>query len=63
VPLGAIGELRWEIKTSSELVQGAIVTVWRLIAKRRLVDTGNPSACATVDCNFCGIAIALHVCN
>jgi hypothetical protein len=40
-----------------------IVTVSRPVAKRQLVETGNPSACATVDCNLCGLAIVLHACN
>jgi hypothetical protein len=38
-----------------------IVTVVRPVASRRLVETGNPSAYATVDCNVCEIAIALCV--
>jgi hypothetical protein len=37
--LGAIMESPLQIKTSSELVQWAIVTVWRPVAKRRLGKT------------------------
>jgi hypothetical protein len=33
----------------------------RPVARRRLVETENPSACAKVDCKVCGIAIALYV--
>jgi hypothetical protein len=33
--------------------------VSRPVARRRLVETENPSACATEDCKVCGIAIAL----
>jgi hypothetical protein len=39
VPLGAIRELRRQIKASSELVLGTIVTVLRPVAKRRLEET------------------------
>jgi hypothetical protein len=35
-----------------------LVTVVRSVARRRLVETENPSVCATVDCEVCGIAIA-----
>jgi hypothetical protein len=34
--------------------------VLRSVARRRLVETGNPSACATVNCKVCKSAIALH---
>jgi hypothetical protein len=49
------------MKTSRELAQRVLVTVVRPIARRQLVETENPSARATVDCNVCGIAIALFV--
>jgi hypothetical protein len=32
----------------------------RSIARRRLVETGNPSACAMVECNWCKREIALY---
>jgi hypothetical protein len=51
------------MKTCSELAQRVIGTVVRTVARRRLVETSNPSACAMVDCNMCGLAIALHVCK
>jgi hypothetical protein len=36
------------------------VSVLRSVARRRLVETENPSACATVNWNLCKSAIALH---
>jgi hypothetical protein len=42
-------ELRLQIETSSELFQWAIVTVVSPVARRRLVEIENPTACATVD--------------
>jgi hypothetical protein len=37
-----------------------IVSVLRSVARRRLVKTDNPSACATVKCKLCKSAIALY---
>jgi hypothetical protein len=37
----------------------ALVYVLTSIARRRLVETENPSACAAVNCKFCKSAIAL----
>jgi hypothetical protein len=37
-----------------------LVSVLRSIARRRLVDTENPSVCATVECKVCKSAIALY---
>jgi hypothetical protein len=61
VRLGAISKLWLLIKTLSEVVQWVLVTVVRPVARRRLVEFGNPSACATVNCNVHGIAIVLYV--
>jgi hypothetical protein len=36
------------------------VSVLRSVARRRLVETENPSACATVNWNVCKSAIALY---
>jgi hypothetical protein len=36
------------------------VSVFRYVARRRLVETENPSACATVNWNVCKSAIALY---
>jgi hypothetical protein len=36
------------------------VSVLRSFARRRLVGTGNPSACATVNCKLGKSAIALY---
>jgi hypothetical protein len=36
-----------------------LVYVLRSVARRRLVETENPSACATVNCNWCKGEIAL----
>jgi hypothetical protein len=36
------------------------VSVLRSVATRRLVETENPSACATVNWNVCKSAIALY---
>jgi hypothetical protein len=36
------------------------VSVLRWIARRRLVKTENPSACATVNCKLCKSATALY---
>jgi hypothetical protein len=36
-----------------------VVSVLRSVARRRLVETGNPSACATVNCTVCKSEIAL----
>jgi hypothetical protein len=37
-----------------------VVSVLSSIARRRLVQTGNPSVCATVDWKVCKLAIALY---
>jgi hypothetical protein len=37
-----------------------IVPVLRFVARRRLVETEDPSACATVNCKSCKSAIALY---
>jgi hypothetical protein len=37
-----------------------LVSVLRSVARRRLVETENPSACATVGCKACKSAIALY---
>jgi hypothetical protein len=36
-------------------------SVFRYVARRRLAETENPSACATVYCKVCKSAIALYV--
>jgi hypothetical protein len=36
------------------------VSVLRSVARRRLVETENPSACATVNLNVCKSAIVLY---
>jgi hypothetical protein len=36
------------------------VSVFRSVARRRLVETKNPSACATVNWNVCKSVIALY---
>jgi hypothetical protein len=36
-----------------------VVSVLRSIARRRLVETGNPSVCALVNCKVCKSEIAL----
>jgi hypothetical protein len=38
-----------------------LVSVMRSVARRRLVETENPSARATVNCKVCKIAIALQL--
>jgi hypothetical protein len=37
-----------------------LVSVLRSVARRRLMETENPSACATVNCKLCKSAIALY---
>jgi hypothetical protein len=37
-----------------------IVSVLRSVARRRLVETESPSACATLNCKLCETAIALY---
>jgi hypothetical protein len=37
-----------------------VVSVLRSVSRRRLVETGNPSSCATVDWKVCKSAIALY---
>jgi hypothetical protein len=37
-----------------------LVPVLRSVARRRLVETENPSACATVKCEVCKSAISLY---
>jgi hypothetical protein len=39
-----------------------LVSVLRPVARIRLVKTGNPSACATVNLKVCKSAIALYLC-
>jgi hypothetical protein len=38
-----------------------LVSVLRSVARRRLVETENPSACATVNCKLCKLATALYL--
>jgi hypothetical protein len=47
-------------ETLNVLQCSTVVSVVRPVARRRLVETENPSACATVDCKVCEIAIALY---
>jgi hypothetical protein len=47
----------WYLKCES-----AIIPVLRSVVRRRLVETGNPSACATVCRKVCIPAIALYCC-
>jgi hypothetical protein len=64
VQLEEISELWMQMKTLWGAVHWVlVVTVLRPVAKRRPVETKDPSACATVVCNVCGLAIALHVCD
>jgi hypothetical protein len=39
-----------------------IIPVLRSVTGRRLVETENPNACATVNCKVCILAIALYCC-
>jgi hypothetical protein len=38
-----------------------LVSVLRSVARRRLVETGNPSMCTTVNCKVCKSATALYL--
>jgi hypothetical protein len=42
-------------------VTEVLVSVLRAVARRRLVETGNPSACATLNWKICKSAIALYL--
>jgi hypothetical protein len=37
-----------------------VVSLLRTVARRRLVETGSPSACATLFCKLCRSKIALY---
>jgi hypothetical protein len=41
-------------------IETVIVSMLRYVARRRLVETENPSACATLNCKVCKSAIALY---
>jgi hypothetical protein len=51
----------WKILGVTVVVTEVLVSVWRSVARRRLVENENPSACATVNCNVCKSSIALYL--
>jgi hypothetical protein len=53
-------QCNWKILGVMLVVTEVIVSVWRSVARRRLVETENPSACATVNWSVCKSAIALY---
>jgi hypothetical protein len=50
----------WKISDVILVVTEVLASVWRSVARRRLVETDNPSACATVNWNVCKSAIARY---
>jgi hypothetical protein len=54
----------WKILGVILVTSWVLVSVWRFVARRWLVETGNPGACAVVNWNTCISAIALNsLCN
>jgi hypothetical protein len=49
-----------EDEITRKILSEVLVSVLRSVARRRLVKTENPSACATVNCKLCKSAIALY---
>jgi hypothetical protein len=50
----------WKILDVILVVTEVTVSVWRSVARRRLVETENLSACATANWSVCKSAIALY---
>jgi hypothetical protein len=53
---------RPDLRVTFEYCETVIIPVLTAVARRRLVETGSTSACATVVCKWCKSAIALYCC-